>query len=71
MNMKRSTIFLALLMAAGIGHASDGEPIQLKVGDEAPAFSLAGSDGKTHSLGDHLGKRAVVLAWFPKAFTGG
>jgi peroxiredoxin Q/BCP len=44
---------------------------ELKVGDAAPEFSLAGSDGKRHSLSEHRGKRAVVLAWFPKAFTGG
>jgi hypothetical protein len=44
--------------------------MKLKVGDVAPAFSLAGSDGKTHKLSDYKGK-AVVLAWFPKAFTGG
>jgi hypothetical protein len=44
--------------------------VDLKVGDAAPAFSLAGSDGKTHKLSDSKGK-AVVLAWFPKAFTGG
>ena len=42
----------------------------LKVGDVAPAFSLQGSDGKTHSLSAYKGK-TVVLAWFPKAFTGG
>ena len=42
----------------------------LKVGEAAPAFSLPGSDGKTHSLSDYKGK-TVVLAWFPKAFTGG
>ncbi len=41
------------------------------VGDIAPAFTLPGSDGKAHSLADFKGKRAVVLAWFPKAFTGG
>jgi peroxiredoxin Q/BCP len=44
--------------------------VELKVGDQAPAFSLPGSDGKTHSLSEYKG-RAVVLAWFPKAFTGG
>jgi len=43
----------------------------LKSGDPAPAFNLPGSDGKTHSLADYLGKKAVVLAWFPKAFTSG
>jgi len=40
-------------------------------GDAAPAFSLPGSDGRTYSLAEFKGKRAVVLAWFPKAFTGG
>ena len=44
---------------------------ELKVGDLAPAFSLPGSDGKTYRLADYKGKNAVVLAWFPKAFTGG
>jgi peroxiredoxin Q/BCP len=44
---------------------------ELKPGDEAPAFSLPGSDGKTYSLKDFKGKQVVVLAWFPKAFTGG
>ena len=43
---------------------------ELKVGDPAPAFSLMGSDGKVHKLSDYKGK-TVVLAWFPKAFTGG
>jgi peroxiredoxin Q/BCP len=45
--------------------------VTLEAGDPAPGFSLAGSDGKTYRLGDFKGKRAVVLAWFPKAFTGG
>ena len=45
--------------------------VELKAGDMAPAFSLPGSDGKTHSLAEHKNKRAIVLAWFPKAFTGG
>jgi peroxiredoxin Q/BCP len=42
----------------------------LAVGDPAPDFALTGSDGKVHKLADYRGK-AVVLAWFPKAFTGG
>jgi peroxiredoxin Q/BCP len=41
------------------------------VGDPAPEFSLKGSDGKSHALADCKGKCAVVLAWFPKAFTPG
>jgi len=46
-------------------------PAELKVGDMAPAFSAPGSDGKTHTLAESRGKQAVVLAWFPKAFTAG
>ena len=42
----------------------------LNVGDQAPEFKLPGSDGKEHSLAANKGK-TVVLAWFPKAFTGG
>jgi thioredoxin-dependent peroxiredoxin len=44
---------------------------ELKAGDGAPEFSLVGSDGRTHTLSAYRGKQAVVLAWFPKAFTGG
>jgi peroxiredoxin Q/BCP len=44
---------------------------RLEIGDLAPPFDLEGSDGERHRLADHVGQRAVVLAWFPKAFTGG
>jgi peroxiredoxin Q/BCP len=42
-----------------------------KVGDKAPDFELQGSDGQKYSLAQFAGKKAVVIAWFPKAFTGG
>jgi thioredoxin-dependent peroxiredoxin len=58
---------LSVAGATGLAQA----PVELKVGDMAPAFSAPGSDGKTHTLAESLGKRALVLAWFPKAFTGG
>ncbi|AOS97385.1 Putative peroxiredoxin bcp [Microbulbifer aggregans] len=43
----------------------------LEVGEQAPEFSLQGSDGKTHKLSDYKGNKAVVIAWYPKAFTKG
>ena len=46
-------------------------PTVVKVGDMAPEFSMQGTDGKTHKLSDYRGKQAVVVAWFPKAFTQG
>ncbi len=43
----------------------------LEVGGKAPAFELYGVDGSSYSLEEHVGKRGVVVAWFPKAFTPG
>jgi peroxiredoxin Q/BCP len=62
---------LAAVLGIAGSRAMAQAPVELKVGDMAPAFSAPGSDGKTHTLAESIGKRAVVLAWFPKAFTGG
>ena len=43
----------------------------LEVGDQAPDFELPGSDGEMHRLADYRGEQAVVLAWFPRAYTSG
>ena len=40
------------------------------IGDFAPNFEMIGSDGKNNRLSDYIGS-AMVIAWFPKAFTGG
>lgn len=63
-----ATVVTALVnLATGRG---ERHPVTLRVGDEAPDFALTGSDGRVHRLRDAQG-HAVVLAWFPKAFTGG
>ncbi len=59
--------FVATLVA---GVMAQG-PAELKVGDMAPDFTLPGTDGKTHKLSEYRGKQAVVVAWFPRAFTQG
>lgn len=64
--MWRIVLAVQLLLAAAVAHAEE-----IEVGSKAPTFSLTGSDGRTHTLSEHAGKRAVVLAWFPKAFTPG
>jgi thioredoxin-dependent peroxiredoxin len=58
-------IAISIMLASNVAMAS------LKVGDQAPDFSMKGSDGKTYSLADYKGKKAIVIAWFPKAFTSG
>ena len=68
--MRQAFRFLALAAAVGLmgGRAHAQE---LKVGDQAPDFTLEGTDGKTYTLSKELRGRWVVLGWFPKAFTGG
>lgn len=63
-------LLVAMLMLTAPAFAHKGGHPELNVGDAAPAFSMPGSDGKTYSLEELAGK-TVVIAWFPKAFTGG
>jgi peroxiredoxin Q/BCP len=51
--------------------AAGSQAADLAVGDPAPDFTLQASDGNTYTLSDFKGKQAVVIAWFPKAFTSG
>jgi thioredoxin-dependent peroxiredoxin len=66
--MKRCLLVLAAALVSG---SSVVRAAELEVGDPAPDFTLAASDGKTYHLADFKGKKAVVLAWFPRAFTQG
>ena len=59
-----AALVLAVLLPA------NGNGQELRVGDQAPAFALPASTGKTVRLSDFKGKKKVVLAFFPKAFTG-
>ena len=42
----------------------------LKVGDEAPDFTLRSGAGETITLSQYRGQKNVVLAFFPFAFSG-
>ena len=68
----RHSFAFAVFLCVRCGRlGTSGQPgVELKVGDTAPDFALVGSDGKTWKLSELRGK-TVVLAWFPKAFTGG
>src|ERR1700692_3316203 len=65
------------LLAAGLSVLSIAQTVpaasklQLKVGDEAPDFTLPDNNNKPVKLSDFRGKKAVVLAFFPAAFSGG
>jgi peroxiredoxin Q/BCP len=68
--MKRLPLLTAGLVALAFLPAVSNAG-ELKVGDPAPNFTLQASNGKSYTLADFKGRQAVVLAWFPKAFTHG
>ena len=70
MRYPRLSAWVAAIGLASAALAFGQAGVDLKAGDVAPDFSLPGSDGKTWKLSELAGK-TVVLAWFPKAFTGG
>ena len=61
---------LAALLGA-LCAASPQDKVDLKVGDKAPAFTAKGDDGKEWKSEDHVGKKIVVVFFYPAAFTGG
>lgn len=66
---KLRTLCLAGVVALALGPTA--QAVALNEGDQAPDFALKGSDGNLHKLSDFKGEKVVVIAWFPKAFTGG
>jgi peroxiredoxin Q/BCP len=67
----RALVTMGLMAALTAGAMAQAQSVELKVGDPAPNFKLQATDGKTYQLSDFKGKKAVVIAWFPKAFTQG
>ncbi|HEB90896.1 MAG TPA: hypothetical protein ENI85_15080 [Deltaproteobacteria bacterium] len=55
--------FFVLLPLAAVATPEIGLPI--------PDFEFRGVEGALHRKADFVGRRGVVIAWFPKAFTPG
>jgi peroxiredoxin Q/BCP len=73
--MFKTWLSALLLVSLGFGgvisQASGADDKRPVVGEQAPQYSFQGSDGKSYSSKDMIGKQAVIIAWFPRAFTGG
>ena len=68
--MKR-IIFSSLLVAAiSILSCAQTEKV-LKVGDKAPAVKTLADDGKTWDVNNYIGKKNIVVYFYPAAMTGG
>jgi peroxiredoxin len=74
--MKYLPILAVAVLAAGAALAQNVTPPKtpLKVGDMAPDFTIAANSTSNRvavKLSDFRGKKNVILAFFPAAFTGG
>ena len=78
--MRRTAVVLIWLLALGLplsGRVLAQEkkegppPLTLKVGDEAPDFTLTDDGGAKVTLSSFRGKKSVALAFYIFAFTGG
>ncbi len=61
----------AMLLAAASFASVPVNAASPAVGDAAPDFTLPSTDGTQVTLSSFAGQKNVVLAFFPKAFTGG
>ena len=63
----KTALVLCLLAAMPAQDAA----VDLKVGDAAPKFEAPDDAGKAWKSEEHVGKKIVVVYFFPAAFTGG
>jgi peroxiredoxin len=66
-----ATAALIVMSCAVVPGQKPGDATPLKVGDQAPDFSLTSTAGAKIKLSDFRARNPVVLAFFPAAFTGG
>jgi len=64
-------LFSMILTPAVLAEKEVEKPKELTVGMVAPEFTLKDETGKERNLDEYLGKKNVVLAFYPKDFTGG
>ncbi len=72
--MKLGTSFAQCAIALfvlSLGQARAADAVDLKVGDAAPAFQAKDDTGADWKSSDHVGKKIVVVYFYPADFTGG
>src|SRR5258708_2976225 len=60
-----------LLLSLAITWNLQDPAVELKAGDAAPAFESVDDAGIPWKSADHVGKRVVVVYFYPASFTGG
>jgi peroxiredoxin Q/BCP len=67
----KSTINTLILILALSTNLFAQESQTLNVGDKAPHFKTRADDGSTWNVKDYLGKKNIVVYFYPAAMTGG
>ena len=68
------THVLAVVLSIGLCGGSllrAAEDVDLKVGDKAPTFEAKDDQGKEWKSADHVGKKTIVIYFYPADLTGG
>src|SRR5664279_3854805 len=69
--MKSNWFSMSLIAGSILFTAATAFAAMPKAGDAAPLFTGQDQDGKEFNLADHVGKKIVLLYFYPKDFTGG
>ncbi|HEY7309066.1 MAG TPA: peroxiredoxin [Gemmataceae bacterium] len=64
-------VTLGAWIAAANGARAEEDKIELRKGDKAPSFQATNDQGKTWKSSDHVGKKVIVVYFYPADFTGG
>jgi thioredoxin-dependent peroxiredoxin len=59
------------ILAAMTNSVSSAQTGELKVGDKAPAFKATDDQGNPWNSSEHVGKKIVIVYFYPADFTGG
>ncbi len=69
--LKRVSFALTLVLLLSVAHGQQTTVPKLEVGMLAPDFSVSDHNGNVVNLKDFVGKKAVLLVFYPKADTPG
>jgi peroxiredoxin Q/BCP len=75
MNVRELVGIVATVLCLGVlaigGLRAADKAADLKVGDSAPKFQATDDQGKTWKSTDHVGKKVIVVYFYPADLTGG
>jgi peroxiredoxin Q/BCP len=61
----------AVLLLGTLSASFAADAVDLKVGDKAPSFEALDDTGKAWKSADHVGKKLIVVYFYPADMTGG